>query len=871
MKKTLKLFLSLLIMTVVFLGLKGTVSAEDIEVYSKEYLQGIRSLDASIDTRFHFLTTTDGEIVFCVKSNAEPPEEVTKYYYLTSSAAIKAKAPGIIAIINDSKDSSIMKDNSGNVLPARENYYVTQFAVWYYIEGYSGLMTNNGIKWIQGSRYGNAFNRLMSDAQNAVAKNPRMTVTSESGGALSNGMYAKEGTTVMLSNTNFGVSFTETSNDNQDFTVVLPNSDGVKSYLTNKDGSINYGSEHTFSAGERFRIAIDTSYVTTETAINVKFTVSGTNNESTQDLNVYTAYDSGYGFQDVALVRSNNVPLSVDYAVNTKVEKVNSEIEINKVNSDNKKIAGAVIGVFNADGTKVTEITSKGEGTANDKVSLGVGNYYIQEISAPKGYLINSTKVEFSINEKGELVGSDKNIVNSKSLTLVNTLPTIEIEKVNEKQIPVKGAELVICDYDMDTKKESNCDYKWTSDGTVKKLTIGVDFGTIKDGSYIIKELSAPHGFEISDPKYITVKDGKLYGDVKGNKITIIDVTYLDVSKTDATGQKEIEGASMKLFDKKGNLIEAWTSTTEEHRIKGLEIGEVYEIVEELAPEGYVPLSTSIKFRLTNEGKAETLDCASVSGNGSGIDTSSCKVMSSEDVLKIKNEVTKIKISKVDVTNQEELPGATLRILTEDGKPVYQNGKILEWVSTNEPHYIEMLPVGKYKLVETVVPEGYAAVTNEVSFEVKAETGIQAVKFENDVTKVLISKKDFTTGEEIEGATLQILNEDGTPVYQNGEELKWVSGKEPHYIEKLPVGKYILVETLPADGYKNDMIVDGMLTSKYEFEVKDNMLLKIDVYNEVITDVPITGMDVSSTYVLGGMAILLGIGTITFSKKKNEI
>jgi len=871
MKKTLKLFLSLLIMTVVFLGLKGTVSAEDIEVYSKEFLQGIRSLDPSIDTRFHFLTTTDGEIVFCVKSDAEPPEEVTKYYYLTSSAAIKAKAPGIIAIINDSKDSSIMRDNSGNVLPARENYYVTQFAVWYYIEGYSGLMTTNGIKWIQGSRYGNAFNRLMSDAQSAVARNPRMTVTSESGGALSNGMYSKEGTTIMLSNTNFGVSFTETSDNNQDFTVTLPNSNGVRSYLTNKDGSVNYGSEHTFSAGERFRIAIDTSYVTTETAINVKFTVSGTTEEATQDLSVYTAYDAGYGFQDVALVRSNSVPLSVDYAVNTKVEKVNSEIEIYKVNSDNKRIGGAVIGVFNADGSKVTEITSKGEGYVVDKVSLGVGNYYIQEISAPEGYLINSNKVEFSINEKGELVGSDKNIVNSKSLTLVNTLPTIEIEKVNEKQIPVKGAELVICDYDMDTKKESNCDYKWTSDGTVKKLTIGVDFGTIKDGSYIIKELSAPHGFEISEPKYITVKDGKLYGDLKGNKVTIIDVTYLDVSKTDATGQKEIEGASMKLFDKKGNLVDEWISSTSEHRIKGLEIGEVYEIVEELAPEGFVPLSTSIKFRLTDEGKAETLDCASVNGNGSGIDTSSCKVMSAEEILKIKNEVTKIKISKVDVTNQKELPGATLRILTEDGKPVYQNGKVLEWVSSNEPHYIEMLPVGKYKLVETVVPEGYAAVTNEVLFEVKAETGIQTVKFENDVTKVLISKKDFTTGEEIEGATLQILNEDGTPVYQNGQELKWVSGKEPHYIEKLPVGKYILVETLPADGYKSDMIVDGMLTSKYEFEVKDNMLLKIDVYNEVITDVPITGLDVSSTYVLGGMAILLGIGTITISRRKNEI
>ena len=65
------------------------------------------------------------------------------------------------------------------------------------------------------------------------------------------------------------------------------------------------------------------------------------------------------------------------------------------------------------------------------------------------------------------------------------------------------------------------------------------------------------------------------------------------------------------------------------------------------------------------------------------------------------------------------------------------------------------------------------------------------------------------------------------------------------------------------------MIVDGMLTSKYEFEVKDNTLLKIDVYNEVM-EVPNTGLDVSSTYVIGSMVMFVGIGTITVAKKKGK-
>ena len=224
------------------------------------------------------------------------------------------------------------------------------------------------------------------------------------------------------------------------------------------------------------------------------------------------------------------------------------------------------------------------------------------------------------------------------------------------------------------------------------------------------------------------------------------------------------------------------------------------------------------------------------------------------------------------------MEGAKLQILTADGNPVYQDGKLLEWVSGTEkdengkplPHYIKMLPIGEYKLIETFTPAGYSAVSNEVYFSVKAETGIQTVVFENDITKVLISKKDFTTGKEIEGATLQILHEDGTPVYQNGELLKWVSTSEEHLIEKLPVGKYILVEVLPADGYQGDMVVDGMVTSKYNFEVKDSSIVRIDVYNKVM-DTPITGINASSTYIIGSMIALVGIGTITFGRKKFEI
>ena len=66
------------------------------------------------------------------------------------------------------------------------------------------------------------------------------------------------------------------------------------------------------------------------------------------------------------------------------------------------------------------------------------------------------------------------------------------------------------------------------------------------------------------------------------------------------------------------------------------------------------------------------------------------------------------------------------------------------------------------------------------------------------------------------------------------------------------------------------MVIDGIVTTEYEFEVKDNSLLKIDVYNETIKDVPKTGVSATTTYVVGSMIALIGVGTITIARKNKE-
>lgn len=71
-----------------------------------------------------------------------------------------------------------------------------------------------------------------------------------------------------------------------------------------------------------------------------------------------------------------------------------------------------------------------------------------------------------------------------------------------------------------------------------------------------------------------------------------------------------------------------------------------------------------------------------------------------KQILNLSTILTKVKVSKIDVTNNTELPGAKLEIRDADGKVIDS------WISGSEPHYIEgILKAGqKYTLTETAVP-----------------------------------------------------------------------------------------------------------------------------------------------------------------------
>ena len=260
--------------------------------------------------------------------------------------------------------------------------------------------------------------------------------------------------------------------------------------------------------------------------------------------------------------------------------------------------------VIPADGL-ISEISLDENMTVKFDVQLPFGKYYVQEIGTDEHYVLNGEKYLVTF----EYQGQDIQTVSIDCGTFENRLKRGKIEgiKTNESGGPLENALFGLFAMDCTEFTEENALM------TAKSDDKGCfSFADIPFGEYVIRELSAPDGYILSDESYpvtVSENDEIIRIEIENKPVTV------EISKRDADGN-ELKGAQMQLLDDKGTVVDEWTSDGTNHIVAKHSAGK-YILKETAAPEGYI-LATDICFEVLNDGTV-TVDGAettAVSENG---------------------------------------------------------------------------------------------------------------------------------------------------------------------------------------------------------------------------------------------------------------
>ena len=454
----------------------------------------------------------------------------------------------------------------------------------------------------------------------------------------------------------------------------------------------------------------------------------------------------------------------------------------------------------------VGSITTDGNGIAQMD-NLPLGRYYIVEKETSHGYVLDNEPRYVDLTYRDQdtsLVTYSADWQNARQRVQVEVLKK---EKDSDKVLSGAIFGLYAADDIVSSKgkvllaKDTLIELKTTDEDG--KIQFVADLPV--DSRYYIKELAAPDGYVTDQkPQEFTFEYQGSGTSVAEYAFTFEDEqTTVELSKADLTDKKELPGASLKVTDEDGNTVDEWVSKEEAHIIEGLIVGKKYKMTETKPADGYVT-AESIEFTVENT-----------------------KEVQKHQML---DDVTKVEISKKDITDSSEIPGAKLIILDKDGK------KVESWTSTDKPHMVEKLPVGEYTLREEQAPDGYL-IAEDVKFTVKDTGKVQKIKMKDahPYGKLVIKKTDSTSKAALPGAEFELREKENGKVVEKLVTDKTgtaTSGKIP--IATYKNGKvektveYILVETKAPNGYE--------LSSKKEeirFEYKDGKTKVIEIVKEI--------------------------------------
>lgn len=536
-------------------------------------------------------------------------------------------------------------------------------------------------------------------------------------------------------------------------------------------------------------------------------------------------------------------------------------IAVVKKDAENESVvAGAVFGLYaKADIFAHGEVIVKADmllgeamtgedGRAVFDLDLPFGEYYIREEQAPAGYVSSDETIEVSAAYQGQDVEVAEYVSEFK-----NEPTTVSIKKTDlATGVELEGAALTVLDKDgdiVDTWKSVKGE-----EHIIKRLTVGE--------TYTLREELAPYGYlkaeeitftveDTAEIQKVEMKDDVPTGTLLINKegeflenVSLLDsiggwithlFEYVTGSLKDVVFEvyalediKAADGESEDYY-KKDELIAAITTDDSGiAKLDNLPLGKYY-VKEKETAEGYVLDGEIRGIDLTYRDQDTAVVTFSTDWQNNRQKAEVNVIKTEKDSDRAVEGTVFALCAKEDITNK-------------DGEVIMEADTVIEEKATDEDgklSFAAALPIGfPYYVKETAPAPGFTSEGETKEFDFTYEDAEQEsisyeFAFENVPTVFEFTKTSLTDGKEVEGAKLKVTDADGNLVDE------WVSGKEPHIIKELVVGKkYTMTETQPADGYVTAESIEFVVENTGEVQ-------KVDMKDDV------TKVEVSKTDIAG--------------------
>lgn len=514
---------------------------------------------------------------------------------------------------------------------------------------------------------------------------------------------------------------------------------------------------------------------------------------------------------------------SIYLNIENEVDGEPGRVRVIKTDDSENPLSGVGFDLFRAwDSKKLSTLTTGADGTA-ESGDLIPGDYYLVETTGKPGYTMEAGQIPFTIGGDGAVV--EKTVVNPK----IRIFGKVQIVKRDDAGTPIPGVRFgVYCD----------------RDNLLEEITTGKDgtatSGVLNEGNYYLLELAGvdgyqmdtePHPFSITENEAVlpvTVTNPRITGAVKvlktgteGEPLSgVVFGVYLAADDTEfckLTTGKDGAAVSDSLF-------------YGDYYLKELSTVDGYELLDTPIPFSIMEQDTVIEIPVTNP-----LIMGSVS-------------------------VYKISAGKDADGNDIPLSGAVFGLYNSAGQ------KLAELTTGEDGRAVhEGLPKGSYYLKELAAPEGFT-VTDELlpfSIEIQGQTAELTVTNGAGFGTLEIQK----TGEDSEplpGVKFDVFRA------SSAEKVGGLVTDETGTASiTLSLGRYYLVETETAEGYK-------LLSGQISFTLTaDRETVTLPIANQRDTckieggHIRLTKTDAGTGAVLSGAAF--GIYRVSDDEKVGEI